>query len=196
MAGAGAEDPLPEHSMVQLKAKTTELESQIAELRLQLSAFEQKATSQRPIWPADLGASVHVRVFEFCEFPGLPLCVQTCCSFRDMIQPELESGAMPHLWVPRDKLTLQRAIAIAPYNGTVWVAGGVYREQLRLVDDFTVNSSGVVNVIGFDNPVVAYGCELTGGNAKLSGLTFHMGKLWCPKCGAENDFTNTMYRKI
>jgi len=115
-------------------------------------------------WSASISEPVQIEIFKRCEHPGMPNSMGVCRGFRALIQPELESGMMPHLQVPRDMPTLQAAIEVVPSGGTIWVASGVYHERILLNRN--------VHVVGLDNPVVARGCVVTGGNAKLTGLTF------------------------
>ena len=92
----------------------------------------------------------------------------TCCSFRVLIQPELASGAMPHLRVPRDTPTVQRAIELSPRDGTIWVAEGVYQERISL----SKTDVHLVGLGGAANTVIGDGCEVTEGKPRLTGLTF------------------------
>ena len=122
----------------------------------------------RCIWPGNLGDPVHVCIFGFCVLPGLPHCSMTCRSFRALIQPELASGAMPHLRVPRDTPTVQRAIELAPRDGTIWVAEGVYQERISL----SKTDVHLVGLGGAANTVVGDGCKVSEGKPRLTGLTF------------------------
>ena len=70
--------------------------------------------------------------------------------------------------VPHDTPTVQRAIELAPRDGTIWVAEGVYQERISL----SKTNVHLVGLGGAANTMIGDGCEVTEGKPRLTGLTF------------------------
>ena len=90
-------------------------------------------------------------------FPELLQCASTYWKLRALIQPELASRALPHIRVPHDFPTVQRAIDRVPHGGTVWASEGIYRDRIRLKH----TNVHLVGVAGAAKAIVD-GCEVTG----------------------------------
>ena len=88
---------------------------------------------------------------------GIPLLTMTCTTLRELIEPDVHSGKIPHLRIPHDMPSLQTAVDIAPAGGLIVMHEGVFDEQLSISRHVRVRGVGRVQEI-----VLSRGCEATG----------------------------------
>ena len=133
---------------------------------LEQSAMASLQARQQTRWPHELPTSVLLLIVEQCTFPGVPHLMMTSTAPRELIEPQLHK-TIPHLCVPRDVVSVQAAIDLAPAGGLIAVSEGLYDERLSVNRCVHLRSVGRV-----EETVITQGCTATGSTqASLTGVT-------------------------